>query len=388
MVQVETISSDDQSELRRTIPLLAKIAGAKDERTFNSDEVGYKGRRALVKSGVAKVLLPSLLAAAISFVGFQVMGGGGLCFGPLFLIANVWIQSITNPLISERRAQGFRTGFPALCAFLLLLVSGTFAATLAAWYLFKTTVDQQHMDSVARVMLVSQEKSNLTFAEQALEKERASILGKKDVSTTAIDRATKSFAQAQDLTAKANAVYQEEVSKGQGGRKPGDGRAAKALWQALQDAKAAEAGAKTALDEARAQAAILPEESQHLVVAYSAAKGSYEAKEKALIEAGPGLLKTFWWLIGMLHTEPMLIVFLLVWTTLEASSVISHSFAGINSYERARYTTIQEDVGRARESRRLLREQVKELAVHKAEITAAKRASRALSLEARDRSKG
>jgi hypothetical protein len=315
------------------------------------------------------------------------MGWGGLCFGILFFMANVWIQSIVNPIISYRRVMHQWTGWPALAAYALLLVSGTFAATLAAWFLFKATVDQRHHDGVAQVMLVSQEKQDLTFAENALEKERANLLSKQQVNTSAIDLAQKAFVRAQETAAAANAAYQEEITKGKGGRKPGDGPAAKALWQALQDAKTAETRAKVALDEARMAASSTIPVPENLVAAYNTAKGKYEAKERILTENGPGVLRTFWWLIGMLHTEPLLIVFLFVWAALEASGVISHAFAGHNVYERARLATIKEDAEVQREARRILAERVRARAEHRAEMKTARTDARKVVLEAKDRFK-
>jgi len=378
---------EDQTGSKRHVPLLAHIAGVKDERTFYSDEVGPSGRKSLVARGWHKLVVPALLAGAVSVIGFFVMGAAGLCFGPLFFVANAWIQSIVNPIISERRVMHLSTGVPALTAFVLLLVSGTFAATLTAWFLFKSTVDQRHYDGVATVMSASQEKQDLTFSENALEKERANLLASKQVSTSGIDQAAKAFAQAQETAASANAAYQAEITTGRGGRRPGDGPAAKALWQALQDAKAAEARAKLALDEARTQASVTISVPENLVAAYNAAKGKYEAKEKSLLEAGPGLLKTFWWLAGMLHTEPMLIVFLLVWTTLEASGVISHSFAGRNVYERARLATIKDDAEVQREARRIIRERRTADAEHKADMITARKDAKVVVLEAKDRAK-
>jgi hypothetical protein len=279
------------------------------------------------------------------------------------------------------------TGFPALVAFALLLVSGTFAATLAAWFLFKPTIDQRQLENVANVMLVSQEKQDLTFAGDALEKERANLLSKQQVNTSGIDQAAKAYTQAQETAANANTAYQEEITKGKGGRRPGDGPAAKALWQALQDAKTAETRAKQALDEARQQASGTISVPEDLVTAYDKAKERYAAKEKSVAENGPGLLKTFWWLIGMLHTEPMLIVFLFVWATLEASGVISHAFAGSNVYERERLNTIKEDAEVQREARRILAERVRERAEHKAAMITAEKDAKVVILGARDAAK-
>lgn len=377
----------DQHGSRRHVPLLAHIAGVKHERTYYSEEVGMSGRKSLKARGWHKLVVPGCLAVAVSFMGYTVMGWPGLCFGPLFFMANAWIQSITNPLISEKRVMHQRTGFPALVAFALLLVSATFAATLVAWYLFKATVDQRHAESVAIVMSDSQEKKDLTFSEGALEKERASLLGKQQVNTSGIDQAAKTFALAQETAANANAAYQKEITSGSVGRRPGDGPAAKALWQALQDAKTAEARAKLALDEARQQASGNISVPENLVAAYNNAKGRYEAKEKSLIEAGPGLLKTFWWLIGMLHTEPMLIVFLLVWTTMEASGVITHAFAGHNVYERARLNADKEESELRREARRILAERVKDRAEHEADMKTARSDAKVITLEARDKAK-
>lgn len=368
---------------KRHVPLFAQIAGVKDERTFYSEEVGAGGRQSLTSRGWHKLVMPGILATAVSVFGFIIMGIAGLCFGPLFFMANAWIQSIVNPLISERRVMHQRTAFPALVAFALLLISGTFAATLTAWYLFQATVDQRHRDGVVEVMLVSQEKQDLTFAESALEKERASVLDKQNVNTSAVDQATRTYAQAQDAAVKANAAYQEEVAKGNGKRKPGDGPVAKALWKSLQEAKSAEVSALEALKEARSQASGTISVPENLVTAYNEAKGKYEAKEKVLIEAGPGLLKTFWWLIGMLHTEPMLLVFLLVWTTLEASGVITHAFAGRNVYERARLATIKEDAQVRREAQEILKKRVEERAKDKADMMLAKRKGKDILLEAR-----
>lgn len=383
----EENSPENQSGGRRHIPLLAQIAGVRDERTFYSDEVGLNGRRSLTSRGWHKLVVPGILAVAVSFIGFSIMGFAGLCFGPLFFMANIWIQSISNPLISERRVMHQQTSTPALIAFALLLVSGTFAATLTAWYLFQATVDQRHRDGVAVVMIASQEKQSLTFAESALERERTSLLNKQHVSTSAIDQAAKAYAQAQDIAAQANTAYQEEITKGKGGRRPGDGPAAKALWQALQEAKSAESNAQAALKEARTQASSTISVPENLVATYNEAKGKYEAKEKILTEGGPGLLKTFWWLVGMLHTEPMLIVFLLVWTTLEASGVISHAFAGSNVYERERLATIKEDAEVRREAHRILRERVEARAKHKADMIAARNDAKVVVLEAKDRAK-
>ena len=383
----DDIDLDDQSGSKRHVPLLAQIAGVQHESTFYSDDVGPSGRKSLVARGWHKLVVPGLLAVAVSVIGFFVMGWAGLCFGPLFFVANAWIQSLVNPIISYRRVMHQRTALPAFIAFALLLVSGTFAATLTAWFLFKATVDQRHYDGVATVMLASQEKQDLTFAESALEKERANLLASKQVNTSAIDQATKAFTQAQETAASANAAYQVEITTGKGGRRPGDGPAAKALWAALQDAKAAESRAKLALDEARMQASSSLVVPENLVAAYNQAKGRYEAKERSLIDTGPGLLKTFWWLAGMLHTEPMLIVFLLVWTTLEASGVISHAFAGHNVYERARLTTVKGDAEVQREARRIVRERHTADAEHKAEMITAKKSAKILHLEAKDRSK-
>lgn len=375
---------DDQSGSRRHVPLLAQIGGAKDESAFYSDEVGPSGRASLISRGLHKLIVPGGLAVTVSIIGFLVMGAAGLCFGPLFLVANAWIQSIVNPIISERRVMHRSTGLPALAAFVLLLVSGTFAATLTAWFLFKTTVDQRHYDGVAIMMSASQEKQDLTFAENALERERANLLNKQQVSTTAIDQAARALAKAQDTAAQANAAYQAEITEGTGGRKPGNGPAAKALWQALQDAKDAEIRAREGLDQARSNESGTISAPENLVAAYDDAKGKYEVKESSLLAAGPGLLKTFWWLAGMLHTEPMLIVFLLVWTTLEASGVISHSFAGRNVYERARFARIKDDAEVQREARRIIRERRADAAEHKAEMITVKKAANVRLLEAKD----
>lgn len=385
MAEGEDLSGQPGSRLH--VPFLAQVGGVKHERTYYSDEVGPSGRRSLQWRGLHKLVVPGFLAVAVSFMGFIVMGWPGLSFGPLFFMANAWIQSITNPLISEKRVMHQRTAVPAFVAFALLLVSGTFAATLVAWYLFKSTVDQRHVESVASVMSESQEKKDLTFAERALESERASLLNKQQVNTFGIGQASRALVLAQETAANANTAYQTEITKGQGVRRPGDGPAAKALLQALQDAKAAEERAKLALDEARKQAAGTLSVPENLVDAYTTAKGKYEAKERSLLDAGPGLLKTFWWLIGMLHTEPMLIVFLLVWTTLEASGVITHAFAGHNVYERARLHADTEEAELRREARRILAERVRESAGHKAEMKSARSDAKVIDLEARDRAR-
>lgn len=369
------------------IPFLARIGGVKDYNVYHSEEIGSKGRHALTTSGWHHLVVPACLAIGVTVIGYLVLGAAGLCFGLLFFLANAWIQSIANPLISERRAMKRSTALPAFVVLIPFLLSGTFAATLTAWYLFKPTVDQRHFDSVAIVMSGSQEKRNLDSAEKALQTERTNLANKSQVGISAVDQAAKAYAQAQDTVAKANAAYNDEVSKGQGGRRPGDGPAAKALKESLQAAQASEASAKQALDEARAQAAVSSPESANLVDDYKTAKEKYEAKEKSLIDAGPGLLKTFWWLLGMLHTEPVLIVFLVVWTTLEASGVISHSFAGTNAYEEARYTAIKTELVLHREARELERVHHKELAVHKAEMIASKKTAKALTFEAKDRTR-
>ena len=167
----------------------------------------------------------------------------------------------------------------------------------------------------------------------------------------------------------------------------GDGPVAKGLRQTLKDAQDAEARAKEALDQARIQGATQLSVSQDLVNAYNVAKGAYEAKQKALIEAGPGLLNTFWWLTGMLHTQPLLIVFIFVWAAGEASSVISHASAGDNAYERARYTTIQEDIRMRREAYRTLRARHEDEATHRAEMLATSKAGKRLMLDVKDRTK-
>lgn len=384
---ITDVYSDDQSEHLGRLPFLATVAGVRDERTYFSEAVGVKGRHSLVASGWHKLVVPGVLATLVSIAGFSVMGVWGPCFGHFFFMANAWIQHITNPLISERKALHLRTGGPAIVAFALLLVSGTFAATLLAWVLFKAEVDQRHLDGVAKEMISSQEKINLDYAERALERERANLSSKQTVSTTAVDQAMKTFVQAQDATLSANKAYQDEVSKGRGGRVAGDGPVAKALWQALQDAKTAEARAKQALDEARSQAAAQLSVPQELVDAYNVAKGAYEAREKSLIAGGPGLLKTFWWLAGMLHTHPLLIVFVVIWTTGEASSVISHALSGRNVYERVRFATIKEDMDVQREARRILQERVKERAQHRADMLTARKSANVLLLETKDRFK-
>jgi hypothetical protein len=383
----EDMSFDDSSEHRGHIPFAAQIAGVKDERTFFSDAVGANGRRSLVKRGRYKLIVPGGLAIAVSYIGYVVMGVAGLAFGPLFFVANAWIQSIANPIISVNKVLHQSPVAPVVGAFTLLLISGTFAATLTSWFLFKATIDQRHLTDVAKTMVTSQEKQNVTFAESALERERAALLTKQQVNTSGIEQATKALAQAQETAASANAAFQLEVSKGGAGRKAGDGPAAKALRQAVLDASSAEVRAKQSLDEARVQASSSIPIPEGLVAAYNLNKGTYEAKERALFEVGPGMLKTFWWLISILHTEPMLIVFLLVWTTLEASGVISHAFAGRNVYERERLASIKDDAEVQKEARQILQERITARAEHTAAMRVAKNEAKVVILDARDKSK-
>jgi len=374
----------DQHGSKRHVPFLAHIAGVKDERTYYSKEVGASGRSSLQARGWHKLVLPAGLAVGVSIMGYKIMGPGGLCCGLFFLVMNAWIQSIANPLISEKRVMHEWTGGPALFAIALELVSGTFAAALVAWFLFQPAIDQRHREDVAIVMLASQEKQDLTFAEGALEKERASQLSKQQVNTSGIDRAVAAYTQAQETAANANAAYQKEITSGQGGRQPGDGPAAKALRQAMLDAQAAEARAKSALDEARQQASGTISVPENLTDAYTNAKGKYEAKEQSLIEAGPGLLKIFWWIIGLLHTNPLPIVLLFLWTVGEASGVITHAFAHSNVYERARLNALEVEAAERREARRIRTQRITDSAEHKAEIKTARSDAKIVTLEAKD----
>jgi len=380
----DTEELPDQHGSKRHVPFLAHIAGVKDERTYYSEEVGASGRSSLKARGWHKLVLPAGLAVGASIMGFRVMGIGGLCFGLFFFVMNTWIQSIANPLISEKRVMHEWTGAPALAAIALELVSGTFAATLVAWFLFQAEIDQRYREDVASVMVISQEKQDLTFSEGALEKERASLLSKQQVNTSGIDQAEKAYALAQETAANANAAYQKEITTGAGGRQPGDGPAAKALRQAMLDAQAAETRAKTALDEARQQASGTISVPENLTDAYTKAKGKYEAKEQSLIEAGPGLLKTFWWIIGLLHTNPLPIVLLFLWTVGEASGVITHAFAHSNVYERARLNALEVEAAERREARRIRAQRISDSAEHKAAMKTARSDANIVNLEAKD----
>jgi hypothetical protein len=366
---------------------LAQLAGVKDERTYYSEEVGPKGRESLKIRGRHKLYVPAALSVSAAVMGYAIMGWIGVLLPLLFFVGNAWIQSIANPLISERRALYKSTAIPAVGAYTLLLVNGTFAATLVAWMLFKPAVDQQHSENVAIVMKASEERRVLMIAEGALEKERASLLEKQQVNTSGIDRAMNAYVLAQETAAKANAAYQNELTKGNGVRRAGNGDMAKALRDALQIANAAEASAKLALVEARKQASVTISVPEDLSAAYQDAKGKYEAREKSLLEAGPGLLKTFWFLIGMMHTEPFLIAFLFIWAAVEASGVITHAFAGDSVYERAKLNAQERMMEERREARRIQAQRVKDRAEHEAEMkTARSEAKNVISL-AKDRAR-
>lgn len=374
----------------RHIPFLGKIAGAKDERTYWSIAVGRVGRDSLWHRGWHKLVLPLMLAISVSIMGYAVVGYPGIAFGVLFLIANLSVQLIANPTISEMRAQGLSSVWPTLVslgAFSVLLISGTFAATLVAWYLFSPTVDQRHRAEVAGIMQASQEKQDLTFAESALERERTSILQRQNISTAGIEAAAKRLTEAQEAVVTANKLYQEELSKGRAGRRPGDGPFAKGQFNALQLAQAAEERAKKALDDARQQASVAAPVPEALVAAYNQAKGRYEAKEKALIDAGPGLLKTFWWLLGILHTEPLLFAFLVGWAFLEALPILLHAVSGRNIYERVRAITIRQDAEHLKEMRRQRVERVRARAEHRADMVRARREAKETIREAKDKSR-
>ncbi len=376
---------DDQTRQHYHIPFLAQLAGAKDFKAFYHESMTPLMRRGMSKSGLGQLVIPGILAGAVSYAGLLQYGQLGLGFGALFFLTNTLIQLFLNPLISERKAMGQSVAFLGFSAYFLQLISGAFAATILLGFLFKPEVDQRHLEKVATQMTLSQEKKDLDFAKNSLEGERVSLLNKEQVSTSAIDQATKAYSQAQGMTGQASLAYSEELTKGNSGRKAGDGPVAKKLRQALDDAQAAEGRALVALTEARKEATVgkisVPVEIEK---AYSAVKERYQAKENALIAAGPGMVENFWWLFQKLKTDLPMILFAIIWAFAEASSVIFHVLKGRNPYEYARGAVIPDEIAYVRTMRDLQIARHQALASHKAANIASRQSDRMRITQARD----
>jgi hypothetical protein len=344
----------DETGKVKHVPFLARVAGVSDELTYNTNEVRKNGKFKYYLVGLARLILPAGLAVGVGWVGQQVMGYGAIVFACVFFLTNMLLQSLINPWISERRATGKTLMLPILVSLLLFTINGGYAATLAAWFLFKPEVDQRHMANVVVVMASSQEKRDLDIAESALERERASLVSKDKVNTSAVDLASQAYKAAQEATSEANKALTKEISVGNAGRVAGYGTNAKKLEEALEKAKAAEASALKVLEDARKTQAGHVSSSASLESAYGDAKTRYQAREKSLIEAGPGMVQTFKWLLGMLHNEPLLFLFAAMWTFMEAFSILIHAAYGLSFYDRVRLTKAKDDLDVLREARQIV----------------------------------